>query len=289
MLTGLRHRFTFCALLLLAACSRGGAEDPAIVLERAVANAQRIESARFDISFFYSSETDGLKLDGTANGVLGEGGRQLSFSFDADITTRNEGADQTVEAGGDIIVTGENESYMRITRADGSVLFLPGIGLVPEDMLNRWFALGGTSSGAAAVTPDPSFIAMQTHALRVLRDRSYEKVDGFRCYAYDVTIDAPKLVEFLETTAKQREEPFDRPSAQALIDAYDAEGTVWIDESSSVIRRISWTFTGKDSSTHSRASLSLHLQDHNLPVKIAPPIGAVPMNDVLSDPALPSL
>lgn len=290
-------RFSRFALLIgtatLAACSRGGVEDPATVLERAAVNAQGLESAAFDVTFDYSVP-EGFSARGTAEGVLAEGGRQLSFSVNASVTVPSEGLDKTVSVDGDVVVAGENEAYMRIRRADGSVPFLPGIGLVPPEMLDTWFSLGsGTASGSSSMTPDPSFVAMQVQVIRVTEDRSYEEVDGEDCYAYDVTIDRDKALAYLERTSQDRGQAFDRQATEEFLSLYDAKGTMWIDAETSVIRRISWTFDpAPDAVDAAGGSFTLHLEHHNDPVEISPPAGAVPFESftpAASLDALPAL
>jgi len=289
MMTGHKHRFVFCVALLLAACSRGGSEDPAVVLERASTVAQQLQSAAFDASFSYDAGDTGLSIEGTARGLLADGGRQMSFSFDADVTSQEEGVDRTVSAAGDVVVAGENEAYIRLSRLDGSIPFLPGVGLVSEDALDTWFLSGSTSSGAIAVSPDPSFIALQTRILAVTDDKSYQEIDGHDCYAYDVEIDPRKAAEFLQSIASQRGEPFDRQAADTFIASYVARGTMWIDVDTSVIRQISWSFESAPGMGDMSASLMLHLSDHNEPVEITPPMEYSPLTDLLPASSLPAL
>lgn len=289
MMTGSTHRLAICAALVLAACSRGGSEDPATVLERASSVAQQLQSAAFDASFSYDAGVTGLSVEGTAQGVLAEGGRQMSFSFDADVTSQEDGVDTTVSAAGDVVVAGENEAYIRLSRLDGSIPFLPGIGLVSEEALDTWFLSGSTSSGAVAVSPDPSFIALQTRILTVTQDKSYEEIDGRDCYAYDVEIDQRKAVEFLEDTARQRGEPFDRTAAETFVASYVARGTMWIDAETSVIRQIAWSFESAPGTGDMSASLTLHLGKHDEPVEITPPSAYSPLSDLLPAVSLPAL
>ena len=291
MMTGTTHRFALCATVLLAACSRGGAEDPAVVLERAASAAQQLQSAAFDATFSYESQEPGLDANGTLVGTLADAGKQLAFTVDADMTMEQEaGVDQTVSVTGDVMVAGENETYLRISSVEGSVLFLPGVGIVPEEMLDTWFSLGGASAtGSVSVTQDPSFIALQTQALAVIADRSYEEVDGKRCYAYDVTLDPEKTVTFLERIAQQKGEPFDRQAAASFISSYDVKGTIWIDAATDVIRRITWNIESMGEGPRVNASFSLHLTKHNEPVTITPPADAVPMADALPSASLPAL
>ena len=289
MKTGNIHRFALCAALLLAACSRGGSEEPSVVLERATAKAQDLRSAAFDARFSYSAAEPAMSLSGTAEGTLADGGRQLSFSFEGDVTMPAEGLDQTVSVAGDVLVADQNETYLRIDRVNGSVLMLPGVGLVPTDMLDTWFLIGSASgTGAAAVTPDPSFLAMQTQTLTVTKDRSYEDVDGHECYAYNVTIDPAKMLAFLERTARERGEAFDRAEAETFLASFVATGTIWIDAESSVIRRITWNFENASGSPDMTGFFTLHFENHDEPVEISPPADAVPFPDPAA-PAMPIL
>lgn len=290
MMTGYIHRFAICSVLVLAACTRGGGEDPAVVLERAASKAQQLGSAAFDATFSY--ETDGFVSSGSAEGRLADGGRRMAFAFEADVTVRSDGADQTVSLAGDVVVAGENEAYVKLSNVEGSVLFLPGIGLVPESSLGAWYAVGGSGSGTvdADVSPDPSFIAQQAKTLAVVDDRSYETVDGRNCYAYDVTVDPQKAVEFLAETASRQGKPFDRAAAETFVSSYDTRGRMLIDAETYVIRRIDWTIepaSGQEDGD--RTSFSIHLHEHDLPVEISPPVDAKPFVDLLSEAPLPAL
>lgn len=285
MSTGHTHRFALCFVLALAACARGGEEEPAAVLERAAAVAQQLQSASFDAAISY--ETDGTNMAGALVGSLADAGRQLSFSLDGTITTETDGFDQTVAIGADVTVAGEGEAYVRLRRADGGILMLPGVGLVPQEVLGRWFRAGGTASGSA-LTPDPGLLAMQTQVLTVTKDRSYEDVDGERCYAYDVTLDREKLLAFLERVAAERGDPFDRAQARATLDAYEADGTIWIDAATSVIRRVAWRFASVGDGPRSSATLNVHLKEHNEPVTILPPADAEPFSDAFPAAEFPS-
>lgn len=288
-MTGPPHRFAFCALLVLAACTPGGGEPPETVLARAAAQVQQLQSAVFDASFSYAGGVPVFRAEGRIDGVLAEAGRQLSFALEGSMTVPSEGPERTVSVDADVVVAGEGEAYVRLRRADGSVLLLPGVGLVPEEALDRWFSVGGgTASGAQALTPDPSLIALQTEAVVVTKDRGYDTVDGERSHAYDIAIDRAKMLAFLERVSVERSQPFDRTSAEALLDAYEAAGTIWIDASTSVLRRVSWTFESTGDAPASRATLSLHLSKHNEPVTIAPPADAVPLKEGLPNAILPS-
>jgi hypothetical protein len=288
MLTGRKHRFAIGAVLVLAACSRGGDEDPAAVLERAAAKAQQVRSASFDATIAYSSPA--LSADGSVEGTMADGGKRMAFRFDADVTTREEGADKTVSTEGDVVVAGENEAYVKLSRLDGSVLFLPGVGLVPDTALGRWFLAGSTASGAVDVTPDPSFVAQQARTLAVTDDRSYEEVDGHRCYVYDVTVDHAKAVEFLAETANRQGKPFDKEAAETFVSSYDARGTVYIDAETSVIRRIDWTIDPAPGQENGAGVvLRLHMSKHDEPVEISPPAEYAPLSELFTDVPLPAL
>jgi hypothetical protein len=292
MMSGQKHRVAFVAALLLAACSTGGDEDPSVVLGRAASTAQRLQSAAFDATFSYETP-DGIAAEGQLNGVLSDGGSQSSFNLAADVTLPQEGVDPTVHAEANVVVAGENQIYMKLNAVDGSLPLLPGIGLVDEAMLGRWFSLGSlpSATGSVALSPDPAYIAMQASVLTVTKDRSYEKIDGARCYAYDVTIDRAKMLAFLERTATERGQTFDRGAAEALLSSYDAKGTVWIDAETSVIRQISWLFEPVAGSKNATASFSLHLSKHNEPVEITPPSPVEPLPHPVPAPqqSLPAL
>lgn len=285
MKTGILHRLTLLVCVALASCSASPAEEPSVVLEKAAAKAQTLDSAEFSASFSYGTETPAMELEGTADGTLADGGRQLSFSFNVDLTSPGEGFDQTVGVGGDVVVADEQETYLRLDHVTGSVPVLPGVGLVPTDTLNTWYLIG-SASGSSTVTRDPSYVAMQTEVLQVTRDRSYEDVDGHDCYAYDVTIDRTKMLAFLERTASERGEEFDRSAATAFLQSYNATGTMWIDAQTYVIREITWNFVGGDNASGTEASLNVQLRGHNEPVEIVPPADAVPFEEP-SDTSLP--
>lgn len=282
MRIGSTYRFVLCAALSLAACSRGASEDPSVILGRASTVAQQLQSAAFDVTFSYDTGSQGLRADGSAAGFIANGGRNLSFTFDADVAMQEQGVDRTVSAGGEVLVTGEHEAYVRLSKLDGSALFLPGVGLLPESAIGTWFLAGTPSSDQAAVSPDPSFIAMQTRTISATHDRSFESVDGRICYVYDVTIDPRAMIEFLEETATIRGQVFDRQAAEAFIGSFVTNGTVWIDQETSVLRRISWVIESAPGTDDVRGSFSLHLRDHNVPVEIAPPAVFSPLSDILN-------
>lgn len=283
---GFFRRLSWCALLVLVACARGGDLDPAIVLDRASSAAQQLQSALFDSTFSYGSDL--WNASGTIDGSMAAGGRQIALTLEGDLTRVEQGLDKTVTIAGQVIVPDEGELYLLLQRADGSVLSLPGVGLAPQEMLGRWFSIRGTSaSGSVELTPDPSLIALQTRSLVVTNDRSYEDVDGRRCFAYDVRIDRAAMLEYLESVATERGQAFDREGTKAFLDTYDAKGTIWIDADSFLIRRISWTFNGVQSDVS--ASFSLHLKNHDEPVTIVPPTDSMPLFDALSTQPLPAL
>jgi hypothetical protein len=193
---------------------------------------------------------------------------------------------------GDVVVAGENEAYVKLSSVQGSVLFLPGIGLVPESALGTWYLAGATASGStdAAVSPDPSFIATQAKTLVVTDDRSYETVDGRECYAYDVAVDQQKALEFLAETASKQGVPFDRAAAETFVSSYDARGTLLIDAETFVIRRIDWTIEPASGSEGlGRTSFAIRLREHDVPVEIAPPTDFKPLSELLSATPLPAL
>ncbi len=286
MKTGILHRHALCAALLLSACSTVPSEDPTAVLSKAAAKAQTLESAAFSADFSYEIPAPLLSFSGNAEGVLADGGRQLQFSFEAKTTTPGETLNQTISIEGDVLVADEQETYLRLDSVTGSVPILPGVGLVPAEMLGQWFLIG-SSAAAGTVTPDPSFMTMQTESLQVVRDRSFEEVDGHDCYAYDVTIDRSKLLLLLESIAQEQDEPFARDQAEAFLSAYEAKGTVWIDAQTYVIREVTWIFENAPGAPAMEASLNMQLRDHNEPVEITPPADAVPYSDALEAPSLP--
>jgi hypothetical protein len=289
MMTGFHHRFAICGCVLLAACSQGATEDPAVVLERASVAAQQLDSASFDIEYSYDGGTSGMRVDGTAEGRVAERGRTMDFSFQADITVPAEGVDRTVSAAGNVVVAGENEAYLRFSRLDGSLPFLPGIGLLSDQSLDTWYRAGSGETPSADISPDPSFIALQTSALRVTDDRSFETVDGHECFAYEVELDTEKMVRLFESTAERRGQAFDRVAAETFMESFRATGTVWIDASTSVIRRISWSFSAVPGLSDATGRFSLHLDRHGEPVEITIPAAHVPLSDVLTNVTFPTL
>lgn len=245
-----------------------------------------MRSASFDGSFSYRSIQPKVSLSGTTTGTMADGGRQLSFNMSGDLTLPADGPDQTVSIDADVIVADENETYLRIDRMEGSVLMLPGIGLLPADMQHRWFSMV-TQSGSSTVTPDPSFLELQTEALVVEADRSFQDIDGHECYVYDVALDPAKLLAFFERTAKERQQPFKREEAQEFIESIEAHGTVWIDAESSVLRSISWRLKNAPGHPEMSASFTVTFDNHDLPVEISPPADAVPFVDAVADSPLP--
>lgn len=288
MKTG-KIRVIALASLALASCSRAPSEDPLVVLDRAATKAQSLDSAAFDIDFSYSSSEPPLAVSGTAEGVMAHAGRQLSLSFRGNMRLPDDGPDKTVSIAGNFIVADTGDAYLRIQRADGSILMLPGVGLIPDTMLDTWYSFESPSSGVDAVSPDPSYLAMQTSSLSIVRDRGIDRIDGYDCYRYDVAIDREKLLAFLERTASEKHEQFDRASAETFLKTHDAQGRLWIDVETSVIRRIEWQLSSVDGAPAMDASFALHLQKHGETVEISPPSNAIPFSEAQSSIQLPAL
>lgn len=286
MKTGQKHRYLLAAAVLLASCAPRPHEEPTVVLDRAAAKARQLQSASFEGNFSYRTAQPEISVSGTMRGDMADGGRQLSFNLTGDMTMPADGPDQTVSVDADVIVADENETYLRIDRMEGSVLMLPGIGLIPSDMQHKWFSMI-SATGATAVTPDPSFLELQTQTLAVERDRSFQKVGGHECFAYDVTLDPEKFLAFLERTAQERGQPFKRDEARAFVDSIDAHGTIWIDAETSVIRSVSWQLKNTPGHADMSASFTATFDGHDEPVEIAPPADAVPFTDAMSSVQLP--
>ncbi len=209
-------------------------------------------------------------------GSIGQGGRQIMFDTRADITMPTMGAGQSLTVEADVVVPAEEETYLRIRRADGSMLFLPGIGLLPTELVGKWFSVGTPGEGdGIVVTPDPSLLTLQTQAVRVTNDRSYEDIDERSCYVYDVELDREAAFLFLKRVAEERDQPFDDKAAEDFLRSIEAVGTIWIDSESLVVRRIEWQIDSVGEAPEMHADISLHLSKHNEPVAILPPTGAV--------------
>lgn len=290
MNVGFSRLFALWVVVVLVSCAQGGQEPPETVLERAALTAQQLDSAAFDGTVSYTASQPGtgtMRIEADLDGNVAAGGQQVQFSVDGSMTMPTGGFDQTVSLNADVLVAGEDEVYIRFGSIEGNVLFLPGVGLVSPDMLDKWFSIG-TAAAGEKITPDPSLLTMQTQVLKVLSDRSYEEVDGHKCFTYDVAIDTEKMLSYLERIALEQGKPFERESARTFLEKFNTKGTIWIDEESSVIRRISWVFESKEE-PRTGFSFSIRLSKHNEPVVIAPPTDAVPFPSSFTGATLPAL
>ncbi len=260
--------FAFTLVLpLLSACARASTESPAAVLEKAVQAARSLRSAHVEGEAVFH-ELPVLPLgvgDGVARfeGDLQDAGRQLRMRVDL-TGSRVDGAERrSIDASADIIVLDGSETYLRLRSLS--------LGRTPSDDPARqveallgglWWSLTPARTEAEEeVTPDPRFLRMQAEAVRVVRDRGIVGYDGAEAFLYDVQTDPAKLSAVLGGPG-------------AMPDALpQAEGTLWIDTQSYVLRRAQWNIRMPEGGT---LELDLAFSDFDATVTITPPEDALP-------------
>jgi hypothetical protein len=269
-----------CAVLLLSACAKPAAEPPEHVMEKAVLAARELESAAFAASFDMEGGDPGTmtqRVQGTLGGRMQGGGADLAFHLRLDISMRPAGEDtKDLSVQGDMTILGEDETYLRITslQSDDPALSSP----LTAGLLDQWFLLpsGGSGATRATATPDPRLLRMQTDVMRVTRDRGIVDHGDRDAYHYDVTLDEPKLLAFLEEVARQRGDVPPVNEWKAWLDATTFEGEAWIDAETFELLRLQWTVESTDAASPMTAHVGLHLTMHNQAEPISPPASSKP-------------
>lgn len=252
-----------------------------IVLKNAQDAVQHLQSAVFAMNTHLNGQTDLIKgqWEGDANfaGEMANGGKQLQFSLNAEFKNASSTNESThIKLNSDFMIAGENETYMRVNELmidPATPLLSPAL---LTQMMNQWWLIGsGKHSDAPAdITPDPTYLQMQTAIIKVTKDRGLTEINKHTAYLYDITIDKEKLRSYLQQMyTAQGKTPTEKELAFADI---DANGQIWIDSSSFVIHRIVWDITSHDSANPFQAHIDISLADHNKQIIIKIPANAQP-------------
>jgi len=286
--------------LVLVACARPPVQRLPVeeVLARAARESQRVESVAFsgDVLLTYASpdREDWMKeVTGEAqiSGVSQNGGAQVAL--EADVVLRSTANTDGGELRGtvQIVVASPTETYVRIEniRDDSASTFLPQD--ILEGISGVWWLLpsDGTEAFGTSVTPDPQIINAQSQVVRVSEDKGFATVDGHTTYHYVTAIDPEKLVTyFSELSLEEGGLEFDPQALRTFVEESDAQGELWIDAESFLLRRVEWSVNavplGPERMLSLRFSIDLTDQGSGAPVTI--PKGAKPMG--LSLPVSPA-
>lgn len=278
-----RLAFLLCGSIVLVSCSRQGTLEPPEVLKRAGEQAQALSAAHIDASYTYhgtsSYMTGVFDVAGNINGTLQNGGQQLSATVDATIKRVDDNQQlNTMILRGTITETAPNETYVNID----TLSIDPPTPLLDDRFIaaiqHQWLRLPQSHSATGAmmsgVTPDPSFLRMQTQVITVTKDHGFANVGGHTDYVYDVTLDRQKLMEFL---TQMRHSNGSNVPVQNPLDSMAASGRVWIDADTFDIHRIVWDLHSLTAAEPLSAHLDVTVTAHNDPsINIAPPADSKP-------------
>ena len=275
----LMRRFTVPGVLLLAtlaACTRHGDLAPEEVLRRAAQAVNQLQSANFVVTGYYNTPNT-TALTWNAKGVLGNGGKELSFSIDVSGTLADQqAAKHKLQANADIVVAGA-DVYFRLQ----SFKIDPPHPAIHVDqaaaLIGSWYKLPSSPDQAKAdVTPDPGLLRAQSQVIRVTEDRGLSKVGDHDPYSYAVAADAQKLKQFLEATHAS-----DASAPSPLIAMFSGlKGDMLINSKTFFVDRFRWTSEKPEMHTTSM-TIDMILTGHNAAAPVIPPQGAVPF-----DPAM---
>jgi hypothetical protein len=248
--------------------------EPEEVLRHAVLSAEAVTSMRFaahvkGVLIGHDNET---VLDGSADvtGVMLHRGSVSDTTIGFSLKTPKE---KKPDMKGSIhFVRIGDDRYLRFddfSQADEH-----------PNILHRYFLLPSTP-GAEASMPDGPFLSLQSKALDVVSNDGVTSIDGHRVYHYHVRIDPAILASLSRATSPTR-----AMSGSAL--SLEANGEVWIDASSFVLRRAKWDVRKLPLDDGTLAvAFNVDFTDHNKTLTVDPPEGATPLKPEMI-PAMPS-
>jgi hypothetical protein len=265
---------------ILTGCVAISTLPPEEVLDRAAKKSQEITEFSFRGDAQIESESPSTTLwDVSVTGRIRESGDQmaLSISLIGD-DTEPEGDTEDYVSAGEMIIAGPSDMYVKI-----SSLGLPSNTLILEDaivemIVGTWWALPRENSRSviSPVTPDPQLLSLQSEILTFKEDKGLSRLDSGWTYHYAVEADPKKLREFLSTQPQSQKKQFDREEATDFVNDVQAEGELWIDQSSFLIHRVKWDMFFE--SKNMRIMLDISLSDHGSVSLIYPPDDAVELN-----------
>lgn len=273
------------ASLILVSCGGTSTEKglpSEEVLRLAAEKSNTLLSAHFESNVDFTVRNVVFPASGKAKitGTLQDGGSAIQFSADVDaLVSPTERSDTFhVLGNADMFLTGNDETYLHLNALSTQ----PEQNLFKKDLLElmkgKWWLLSSGSNEVGvpggSLTPSSGFLKLQSQVVRVISDEGFTKVDGRKAYHYKVGIDTEKLLQFLEQIARDRKESFDRDTITPLLLKITADGELWVDAETFLIRRISWKLTGlqeRESGMIVDGSFSVTLTDHNAAPPILPP------------------
>ena len=267
-------RRSYCLLLplfLLCACTHRGDLPPDEVIERSIRANKELTSVDFTLSADLSLATPAYfqskSFHVETEGVLQGGGRILSF------TTRAQGQDaaknETMSIIADVIRDNE-KTFLRFSKYFPTTATTMDVGDVSVPLLGTWWQVGEESEGkmVPVVTPDPSVLRLQAHIIDVVEDHGLVTMDGRETYFYDVQINKEKLHQFLRTQTSS--------GSELLGLDFLSSGKVWIDAENFLIHRLQWNVSF-DPLKKTTLVMDFRLSEHDTPVTIRDPAGALPL------------
>lgn len=267
-----------CAAVLLAACAKPSPLPPATVLENAVRASTQLQSASFALHAKMTRESSPAATTIDLKGRIQDGGRQIDT--EGAVTALMDlpnGSRQSISARGEVIAAAENEIYLRMDELSSEPELPYLSNQANAEMLGAWWRLPSQPGAAPADgTPDPYLLTLQTAALVVSEDHGVTEFNGRDAYRYDVTIDAAKLREFAQETARQRGSPLSAEQLEAL-SSMSIRGEARIDAVTFDVLRLDWTITDTEDDAPSTWTITMDITDQNTAPTIAPPSGAQPL------------
>jgi len=249
------------------------------VLRLTAEKSSTLLSASFEAKTDFKVHNMAFPASGAATikGTLQDGGNAMQFNAVVDTLVSPEGANETFHILGDadVVMMGKGETYLHLNALSTQ----PEQNLFKKDLLElmtgKWWLLpsggNGTNIPGGVLTPSPSFLKLQSQVVRVTSDEGFTTVDGRKAYHYRVGLDTEKLLQFLEQVSRDRKETFDRNAVMPLLSKIKANGELWVDAETFLLRRVSWEIEGIQEQGGGMivdGSFSVTLTDHNS----APPI-----------------
>ncbi len=275
------------AVLALSSCARHSDLPPEEVLRRAVLASGQLQSAAFTVDADITSSQPELtgKADVRLQGVLQDGGREAEFTVTAHGTMKQDNEDLQADLRADIVSDRNSDLFLQLQ----DLTFTPPHPQWSPEMiaslLHQWWSFpSGNEAGVVPVSPDPSLLRAQAEIVKVTQDRGIVERNGHDSYRYDVTIDPLKLSAFLERVAQENGQESDTNAILASLNGYRAEGELWIDAASFVVREISWSISAAEGESPYTLVITVMLDQHNAARSVSIPTEAQPFPISLDTP-----
>lgn len=290
-----KNKVIILGVLLLVAC---GKQKPSVanlspqeVLERASQATRNLRSAEYALTSEFDAANESMSVNGTAtvNGVLTDSGKQLHFlsEFSGFLSDASE-SQITLDGALEVAVIDKNEVYINLH----SLSIQPEIPLFSPSVLKafigQWWQVPGSDVRQPAiseVTPEPSLLRAQAEVVTITSDMGAEMLDGQSAYHYAVAVDSGKLLNYMETLAKESGTAFNAKAAELQIKNFAATGELWIDATTFHLKKSTWVLQNLRSTFAPGGELNVKftvlLHSQNADLEVSPPEGAK-----LYDPAM---